>query len=256
MIRFLWGFFILIFVFSPSESQPRSGSVNIDKTILVYGNGMDKRFIQYVADLTEKKNPTICFVTTAAADNPQVIQYIEKLTSGLKIKVKFLVTFITSSPEQESFRDIIFSSDAIMVGGGNTLNMLGIWKAQGIDILLKQAYERGIILAGGSAGSLCWFNGGVTDSRPQELTLMECLGFLDYSHAPHYNNDTRREMYKEAVLKGKLTEGYACDDGAGLLFINGKMVKSLSLGRNYNNYFVSLKNGRIREEKLDSEILN
>ena len=246
---------LLLSGFNPVFCQPGSDPVQIEKTIFVYGNGMDKRFISYVAGLTGKKNPEICFVTTAAADNPRVIQYIEELIEGLQIRPKFLVTFISSSPEQESFEEIIMSSDAIMVGGGNTLNMLAIWKAQGIDTLLSRAYDKGIILAGGSAGSLCWFRSGVTDSRPKELTLMDCLGLLKYSHSPHYNDATRRKIYKNAILHGKLRPGYGCEDGAGLLFVNGRMVKSLSLDPKYNNYYVSVQNGKVFEEKISSEIL-
>jgi peptidase E len=241
--------------FNPVYTQAPSAKNQVNKTIFVYGNGMDKKFIRYVADLTGKRNPDVCFVTTGAADNPRVIQYLEELTEDLPLNPKFLVTFITSSPEQESFEDIIMSSDAIMVGGGNTLNMLGIWKAQGIDTLMRQAYEKGIILAGGSAGSLCWFKEGITDSRPKELTIMECLGFLKYSHSPHYNDETRRQLYNDAIREGGLCSGFGIEDGAGLLFVNGEMRKAISLDGKYNSYFVSVRNGRISEEKLKSEVL-
>jgi len=255
MKTILWIIAVCLLSLEPCASQPNMLSGGIDKTIFVYGNGMERKFIKYVADLTDEKYPEICFITTASADHPGIIKHLEELTSGLNIRSKFLVTFISSSPEQESFADIIFSSDAVMVGGGNTLNMLGIWKAQGIDTLLQQAYDKGIVLAGGSAGSLCWFNGGVTDSRPKELSLMDCLGFLDHSHAPHYNDDTRRAIYKKAVLEGKLSPGYACEDGAGLLFINGEFAKSISLDPEYNNYFVSVTNRKISEKLLPATIL-
>ena len=121
---------------------------------------------------------------------------------------------------------------------------------------IKKAYNNGIILAGGSAGSLCWFIGGYSDSRPKELTLIECLGFLDYSHSPHYNGEpARKPLYQEAILEGKLKPGYACDDNAGLLFINGKVAKSVSLNSKNNNYFVYIKNGKIHEDKLPTEII-
>lgn len=227
-----------------------------DKTIFVYGNGMEKAFIRYVARLTQKKNPTICFVTTASADHPGVIKYLQELVSDLSLKPKFLLSFISSSPEQESFEELILGSDAIMVGGGNTLNMLGIWKAQGIDTLLRQAYDKGIILAGGSAGSLCWFNAGYSDSRPKELTIIECLCFLDYSHSPHYNDQpNRRPLYKQAILNGELSAGYACDAGAGLLFKNGVQVKSVALDSKSNCYFVSKEDGKLVEKQLRSEII-
>jgi len=240
---------------SPTNNSDTTYQEN-EKTIFVYGDGMDKVFIRYVIGLTNKQNPKICFFPTAAADDERVIGYWYKICADLPLKPSVLRTFISSSPNQKSFEEEILDSDAIIVGGGNTLNMIAIWKAQGIDTVLRKAYDKGIILAGGSAGSLCWFTGGYTDSRPKELTLIECLGFLDYSHSPHYNGEpARRPLYKQAILEGRLKAGYACDDNAGLLFINGKMVKSVSLNSNNNNYFVSVEGGEIYEEILVSEII-
>ncbi len=163
------------------------------KKILVYGNGMEKEWLQEVVGLTGKKDPVVLFLPTASADNPRVIDYILKLCEGLPLEPRIMITFVASSPGQESFAEQILGADAIVVGGGNTLNMLGIWKAQGIDTLLWQAYDRGIILAGGSAGSLCWFTGGWSDTRPGALSLVDCLGFLPYSHCPHYNDGSGRK---------------------------------------------------------------
>jgi len=228
----------------------------IEKTIFVYGNGLDEVFIRLVADLTHKRNPKICFFPTAAADDERAIGYWYRLCEDLPVNPAVLQTFISSSPDQKTFEEQILDSDAIIVGGGNTLNMIAIWKAQGIDSVLRKAYDKGIILAGGSAGSLCWFTGGYTDSRPKELSLMECLGFLDYSHSPHYNGEpARKPLYHQAILEGKLKPGYACDDNAGLLFINGKMVRSVSINSRNNNYFVSVKDGKVYEEMLPAEII-
>jgi dipeptidase E len=250
-----------IFIFETTSCQVStqnsdSTDQQIEKTIFVYGDGMDKIFIRYIIGLTHKPDPKICFFPTAAADDERAIGYWYKLCEGLPLRPAVLKTFISSSPEQKSFEEEILDSDAIIVGGGNTLNMLAIWRAQGIDTILRKAYDNGIILAGGSAGSLCWFTGGYTDSRPKELSMMKCLGFLNYSHSPHYNGEpARRPLYRQAILEGKLVPGYACDDRAGLLFINGKMVKSVSVNTNNNNYFVSVKNGEINEEKLPVEII-
>jgi dipeptidase E len=239
-----------------SVTSSAEASQQIEKTIFVYGNGLDRIFIRFVADLTHKSNPKICFFPTAAADDEHAIGYWFRLCEDLPVTPSVLQTFISSSPEQKTFEEEILGSDAIIVGGGNTLNMIAIWKAQGIDTILRKAYDRGIILAGGSAGSLCWFTGGYSDSRPKELSLIKCLGFLDYSHTPHNNGEpARKPLYHKAILEGKLKPGYACDDNAGLLFINGKMERSVSLNSKNNNYFVSVKNGKIYEEKLVTEII-
>jgi dipeptidase E len=227
-----------------------------NKTIFVTGGSFGKPYIQYLASLTTKPNPKICFIPTASADNSNSIANWYANCEDLNVRPYVLRTFINSNPNQKTFEEIILSMDAIVVGGGSTLNMMAIWKAQGIDTVLKKAYNKGIILSGGSAGSLCWFTGGSTDSRPKELSLVECLGFLDYSHSPHYHAEAaRRPLYHNYILKGILKAGYACDDRAGLLFINGLMKKAVSLDANNNSYFVSVVDGKIKEELIPAEII-
>jgi Peptidase E len=234
----------------------QESSKKADKTIFVTGGSFGKPYIQYLASLTNKPNPRICFVPTASADNAQSIANWYANCEDLPVKPYVLRTFINSSPNQKSFEEIIMSMDAIVVGGGNTLNMIAIWKAQGIDTVLKKAYDKGIIMSGGSAGSLCWFTGGSTDSRPKTLTLVECLGFLNYSHSPHYHAEAaRRPLYHNSILSGNLKAGYACDDRAGLLFKNGVMKRSVSLDSTSNNYFVSVVDGKIKEDLLPAEII-
>lgn len=251
---------IIIVTFLTTACQIPGGNIlperkQGDRTILVYGDGLEKAFISYVIELTGKQKPKVCFFPTAAADNPLATRIWSSLVEDLPVESEVVLTFINSSPEQKTFAEQILNSDAIIVGGGNTLNMIAIWKAQGIDTLLRAAYEKGIVMAGGSAGSLCWFTGGYSDSRPLKLSVIECLGFLNYSHCPHYNEPERRSLYTEAVKKGILEPGYACENGAGLLFINEKLVKSLSLSPENNNYFVTVRDGRLSEEKLKAEII-
>jgi peptidase E len=227
-----------------------------DKMLFIYGGGLSKAFIKYVASLTNKPDPKVCYIATASGDNPNFINLWYNLCEELPLKPYVLRTFIGSLSTPKTFEESIMSMDAIIVGGGNTLNMLAIWKAQGIDTILRKAYEKGIILGGGSAGSLCWFTGGYTDSRPKELSLVEGLGFLNFSNCPHYHTEpTRRPLYHQAILNNKLKTGYACDDLAGLLFVNGVVNKSVSLNAENNNYLVSLVDGKIKEELLPAEII-
>ena len=250
--------FLITLAISQNSYGQGAAAGNIDKVIFVAGDAFDdsKPFIKYVADLTRKTNPKICFIPTASADNPYVISSWYASCVDLPLRPFVMRTFIGSSPSQKTFEEFILSMDAIIVGGGNTLNMLGIWKAQGIDTVLKKAYNKGIILSGGSAGSLCWFTGGYSDSRPKELTIIEGLGFLNFSHSPHYNSEPkRRPLFQQGILKGKLQPGYACDDQAGLLFINGALKRSVSQNAENNNYFVSVVDGKIVEKLLPSEII-
>jgi peptidase E len=230
----------------------------VDKIICISG-GMSndsKAFIKYVAALTKKPNPKICYVPTASGDDPYGIVTWYSTCVDLPVRPFVLRCFVNSDPSQQTFEETILSMDAIIVGGGNTLNMLGIWKVQGIDTVIREAYERGIVLAGGSAGSLCWFTGGYSDSRPTQLSIIDGLAFLNYSHCPHYHSEPlRKPLYWQAILDGKLKEGYACDDNAALVFVNGSMKKSISLNKENNNYFISVADGKIKEEMLPAEII-
>lgn len=236
--------------------QTKSSSDAIPRTIFAYGGELNPIFINYVISLTRKKNPKICFIPTALADNANYINYWYELCLDLPVKPSVLRLFINSSSEQKSFEEYLLQMDAIIVGGGNTLNMMAIWKAQGIDTVLRKAYEKGIILAGGSAGSLCWFTDGITDSRPQKLSLMQGLGFINASNCTHYTSEKERKpLYESYILKGEIPPGYASDDLAGMLFLNEKFVKAVSLGYDNNVYFVSTKNGQIDVKKLETEII-
>ena len=230
------------------------GQSNMKKTIFITGGDFGKPFLKYVIGLTKKTNPKICFMPTASADNPYAINWFYEQCAGLPMEPHVQRVFLNSSPEQKTFEENLLDMDAIVVGGGSTLNMLAIWKAQGIDTVLKKAYQKGIILAGGSAGSLCWTQGGFTDSRPKALSRIDCLGFLPFSHCPHYHSEpTRKPLYHDAVLKGLLKAGYACDDRAGILFENEKPVKIVSANKENNCYFISVENGKVKEDMLKTE---
>lgn len=244
------------FVSKQDSSNYNKKQVATNPTIFAYGGGTTRETIKYVATLTNKPNPRICYIPTASADNSGGIANWYAMCEDLPLRPYVLRTFINASPTQQSFEELIMSMDAIIVGGGNTLNMIAIWKAQGIDTVLRKAYNQGIILAGGSAGSLCWFTGGYSDSRPKQLSIVDGLSFLNFSHCPHYHSEpTRKPLYLKAILDHKMGNGYACDDRAGLLFVNGKMSKSVSFDKAHNNYFISLVNGEIKEELLPAELI-
>jgi peptidase E len=227
-----------------------------DQYIFPFGSGPDKLFIKEIIKLTGKERPKICFLPTASGDNENSIIRWYELVHDLEVEPSVQRVWISSYNQKASFEEILLSMDAIVVGGGNTLNMMAIWKAQGIDAILKKALEKGIVLAGGSAGSLCWFENGTTDSRPIALSVVEGLGFLPYSHSPHYDSEEfRRPLYQKNIENGIFKPGYAMDNKAGIIFKNGKPFKVVSMDENSNSYFVSMKNGKVVEEKLESTIL-
>jgi len=227
-----------------------------DQYIFPFGGGQNKYFIKEIIKLIGKERPRICYLPTASGDSETNIIRFYDLVSDLSVEPHHQKVWISSYNQKQSFEDVLLSMDAIYVGGGNTLNMMAIWKAQGIDVVLKKALEKGIVLAGGSAGSLCWFDNGTTDSRPTELSVVEGLGFLHFSHSPHYHSEEYRQpLYHKNIANGIFKEGYAMDDYSGIIFKNGKEFKVVSLDEEHHSYFVSLQNGKVVEEKLKAEIL-
>ena len=227
-----------------------------DQYIFPYGSGTNPSFIREIVKLTGKERPRICFLPTASGDNERSIIRWYELVHDLPVEPYVQRVWISSYNQKVSFEEHLLSMDAIVVGGGNTLNMIAIWKAQGIDTVLHKALERGIVLAGGSAGSLCWFDNGTTDSRPLELSVVEGLGFLPFSHSPHYDGEAfRRPLYHKNMLKGIFKAGYAMDNNAGIIFKNGEPFKVVSIDDQHNCYYVSLQDGKVVEVKLEATIL-
>lgn len=228
------------------------------KQMVIYGSGRHTvPFLNYIAEATGKEKPNMCFIPTASGEDEQYIASFYDVCSQIDVTPHVLSVWINSYDQKESFEEIISRMDAIIVGGGNTLNMLAIWKAQGIDVALKKAYDNGVVMGGGSAGSLCWFNGGTTDSRPKELSIVGGMAFIDKSHCPHYNSETsRRPLYFENIQSGKLSDGYACDDRSAIHFIDGEVHTSVSLNDENHSYYVYLKDGEIVEELIPNTIIS
>jgi len=240
---------------SGHESSSRARSPQ--RTIFAAGSGINSKvFIKHIADMTGKTNPRICHVPTATGDSPNTILNWYTNCEDLPVRPYVMRTFINSLFTPLSFEEQVMSMDAIIVGGGNTLNMMAIWKAQGIDVALRKAYDAGIILAGGSAGSLCWFNEGSTDSRPKELTVVKGLGFLNFSHSPHYLRESgRRPLYHQLIVSGVMGPGYACDDDAAMIFVDGRLRNAVTLNAQNHCYYVSADGEKILEHRIEAEIL-
>lgn len=233
--------------------QARSGKAM--QRIFVYGSDIELKFVEYISDLIDKPEPRICYLPTASADNAENIKYWEYICKELGIEPHILKVWIDSETQQQSFEDILLGMDAIVVGGGNTLNMLGIWKYQGIDQILKKALDKGIILSGGSAGSICCFKSSLSDSRPVRLSIVDGLHFLPYSHCPHYNVPGKKEMYNSLIETGKLQPGYACDEHSGILFTNKEVTDVVSSNSQAHSYFISRHRGKLKITPLRSRIL-
>lgn len=224
--------------------------------IFITGGSNNDKIMKFFIGLTGKSNPKVCLLPTASADHAGGIARWFERADGLGFRAFAQRMFISSYRQDESFESVLLDMDAIWVSGGNTLNMIAIWRAQGVDKILRKAWEKGIVLGGGSAGSICWFEGGVTDSRPIELTAMEALGFLKGSHCPHYHSEGPRQgAYHSMLLDGRLQPGYALDNNIGLLFEGTELKKVVSAREGSKGYFSSVVNGKVVEKELEAEML-
>lgn len=241
----------------PAIALAETPAVNSARKIFIWGGGTDKPIVNHLIKLTGKENPKVCFMPSATGDSLASITGWYALVEGLPLRPHVMKVFIDSYTTKESFEETLMKMDAVYVGGGNTLNMMAIWKAQGIDVALRKAYDAGIVMCGASAGSLCWFEAGTTDSRPKELSKVDCLGWLKLSHCPHYNvEEFRRPLYHKMILAKELSPGYACDNQAGIYFENETLVRCVNSDPKSKSFFVDLQDGKIVEKELKSELIS
>ena len=207
-----------------------------------------------MVSLTGKKRPRLCYLPTASADRPDGTVSWFRNCAPLDVTPFVQESFISSYRQTKGFDEVLLSMDGIVALGGNTLNQQAIWKAQGIDAILRQAWDRGIVLGGASAGSLCWFEEGTTDSRPKELSTVKGLGFLKGSHCPHYDREAqRRPVYQKLIGSGEMKPGYACDNDAGIYFEDNDVKRVVSTRPEAKVYYVSVVGGKVVERVLEPE---
>lgn len=210
---------------------------------------------RYTLELAGKERPRVLFLGTASGDDPTyIVSFYEAYTSDRCLPAHLRLFHI----KHTDVRDFILGHDVIHVGGGNTANMLDIWRRHGVDVAVREAWERGAVMTGGSAGGLCWFQGGTTDSFGPELqVLAEGLGFLSASFCPHYDaEDARRPLFHEAILDGTLPPGYAVDNKVALHFDGTELVGAVSSQPDGRAFRVFAQDGAIVEEPLDVKVLS
>jgi len=207
----------------------------------------------YVLAASSAPHPRICFLPTASGDADSAI-------------VKFYRAFRTRDctpshcelfRRDGELRDALLGTDVIYVGGGNTANMLAIWRLHGVDSILEEAWHAGVVLAGISAGAICWFESGVSDSFGESLAPFDdCLGFLPGSHCPHFDGEAnRRPRYHQLVASGELAAGLAADDCAALHFRGTELADVVSSRSGVAAYRVSRDGSVAREEAVSARLL-
>ena len=205
----------------------------MSRTILAMGGGgftmepANPALDDFILTLARSREPKILFLPTASGDpNAQISSF--RATFGDRACRPLQLSLFRLEHNPANLRELILAQDVVYVGGGSMRNLLAIWREHGIDLLLREAWERGVVLAGISAGAMCWFQNGITRSAGSPAPAAG-LGFLPGSLTVHCDGDpTRLPVFLDAIARGVIPDGYAADDGVGLLFEDEQLVRVVS----------------------------
>jgi dipeptidase E len=209
---------------------------------------------EYILGLARRPMPRVCFLPTASGDPLDHITRFYEAFSDLPCEATDLSLFRLGRRPVD-LRRLLLAQDIVYVGGGSMRNMLAIWRVHELDAILREAFARGVVLAGLSAGAMCWFEAGVTKSRgPAEPVAG--LGLLPGSLSVHYDAEPeRRPVYLEAVASGAVPEGFGADDGVGLLFRDGRLERVVSSRPRAGCVRVRRVDGRPVEQPVHVDLL-
>ena len=226
------------------------------KQIIAIGGGGFGREIKnlkiekYIVDQCISDTPKICFIPTATGDDQAYIDTFYKAFDSLGCKTSHINFFKRTI----NLKEHILDQDIIYVGGGNTKSMLAVWKEWGLDIILNEAYNNNIVMSGVSAGAICWFKKGITDSWKDHQATLDCLNFVDGVCCPHYDEEPERIPYvKEILLNREIESCFAIEGYAALHLIDDKPKFNVSFKESTSCHFVSLKDS-IQHKNIDDTI--
>ena len=210
---------------------------------------------RYVLGLADRPRPRVCFLPTASGDAADYVNRFHATFGSLPCEPSHLALFEPHTPDLRSF---LLAQDVIYVGGGSTRNLLVLWREWGLDAILREAWRAGVVLAGISAGAICWFEESVSDSVvPGSLASLRCLGFLPGSACPHYDGEPeRRGAYHRLLAAGLVADGYAADDGAALHFVGDRLARVVASRPDARAYRVERRGDGVEETPIASVYLN
>jgi dipeptidase E len=207
----------------------------------------------YVLGLTGAARPKVCFLPSASGDADHYIVRFYRAFPAECCEASHISLFRREQGPAD-LREHLLSQDLIYVGGGSVVSLLGVWRAHGIDAILREAWERGVVLCGLSAGSLCWFAEAVTGfhGAPQRV---EGLGLLPFSNCVHYDEGSRRRLDYHDFLRAGMRSGYAAEDGAALHFTGTELSRIVSSRPNSRGYRLDLVGDRVVEMQIATAYL-
>ena len=237
---------------APTILATSGGLVPAQRSPFVFGP-----LLGYAIDLAgvAGRAPRVCLVNTAAGDQACFSAYFHEAGRIAGAAVSDLRLF--TMPNVDDMAAFVLDQDVIWVSGGSVANLLALWRLHGLDQIFRQAWQAGVVLAGVSAGSICWHIGGTTDSFGPDLRpVTNALGFLPYANGVHYDSEAqRRPKFHRFIADGTLPGGYATDDGTGLLYRGTELAETVTEVRGKSAYRVTLSDGRVREEPLQTRLL-
>jgi peptidase E len=216
---------------------------------------LDRFVVELARGRRRHGRPTVCYLGTAGGEQERFSGMFFRAYSQLDCRPVELSLFWR---EVRDLRGFLLDCDAVMVGGGNTANLLAVWRLHGLDEALRAAWEDGVVLAGWSAGMLCWFEAGVTDSfdLARLAPLHDGLGLLPGSACPHYDGEPRRRpTYRRLVGDGTLPAGHAADDGAALVFHGTELAEVVTSRAGARAFRVERRGGAAAETALATRFL-
>ena len=215
-----------------------------------FGRNPNKPLIEeYIIKQSNSSKPNILFIPTASAEDKAYTVNFYKAFGQFNTSLSVL-NFFQRTPRLDS---LINKQDIIYIGGGNTKSMIAVWKEWKLDKLLYKAYSKGAVLCGVSAGAICWFEKGITDSWASNLNIMDCLSLLSGTCCPHYDSEANRKPTVHSLIEnGKISECYAVEDGAAIHFENGTLKTSISFYKDSHSFLVKKVKSEIVEEEIAS----
>jgi peptidase E len=204
---------------------------------------------------TRAPRPRVCFVPTAGGDPEGYVAAFYRAFTALDCRPSDLALFERTIGD---LRAHVLAQDVVYVGGGNTANLLVVWRAHGLDRILEEAWHEGVVLCGISAGMNCWFRQSVTDSFDvaRLARLRDGLGLLPGSACPHYDGEAqRRPVYRRLVESGELDGGWAADDGAALVFAGEELHEVVASRPGAAAYRVTRTDGGVDERRVAARFL-
>jgi len=211
--------------------------------------------IKYAIELSGTDGrPKVCSLGTATGDQRWQAALFAEACAESGVTAGFLHLF--PMPSVEDMTAHLLDHDVVWVGGGSVANLLALWRLHGLDRIFEDVWRAGVVLAGVSAGSICWHAGGTTDSFGPTLRRVDGLGMLPWSNGVHYDNELqRRPLFQSLIAGGELPDGYATDDGVGLRYEGTTLVEAVTEVRGKGAYFVRREGDRAVEDRIEPRVL-